>query len=72
MPGRDPKLPDAAYKAMQGVMNTLFAQTDEDGRDISQVFHDLIPKRALPDYYKVIKHPQAMNPVQVSLVTQLG
>ena len=40
------------------------------GRDISQVFHDLIPKRALPDYYKVIKHPQAMNPVQVSLATQ--
>lgn len=67
MPGRDPKLPDAAYKAMQGVMNTLFAQTDEDGRDISQVFHDLIPKRALPDYYKVIKHPQAMNPVQTSV-----
>ena len=29
MPGRDPKLPDTVYKAMQGVMDTLFAQADE-------------------------------------------
>lgn len=35
------------------------------GRDISEMFHDLVPKRALPDYYKVITHPMALNPVQV-------
>lgn len=108
MPGRasaatDSKIPDALHKAMQGVMDTLFAQIDEEwvhiycrplynpqtirksmqsqlgknskltiwsassGRDISEVFHDLIPKRSLPDYYKVIKNPMAMNPVQVRL-----
>lgn len=35
-------------------------------RDVSEAFHDLLPKRQFADYYKLIKHPQALNPVQVS------
>lgn len=34
-------------------------------RDVSEAFHDLLPKRQFADYYKLIKHPQALNPVQV-------
>ncbi|KAI5793832.1 hypothetical protein DFH27DRAFT_602595 [Peziza echinospora] len=67
MPARaasEAKLPDSMFKAMQTVLDVLFAQTDEDGRDISEMYHDLVPKRSLPDYYKVIKTPMAMNPVQ--------
>jgi len=36
----------------------------DSGRDISAAFHDLLPKRQYADYYKLIKHPQALNPVQ--------
>jgi len=37
------------------------------GGDLSSPFHDLLPKRAYADYYKLIKSPQALNPVQASV-----
>lgn len=36
-------------------------------RDLSEAFHDLLPKRQFVDYYKLIKHPQALNPVQLNV-----
>ncbi|KAA8893961.1 hypothetical protein FN846DRAFT_976556 [Sphaerosporella brunnea] len=59
-----PRLSNEFHEAMQTVLNALFNAKDAELLDISEPFHDLLPKRAYPDYYKLIKSPQALNPVQ--------
>lgn len=43
---------------------SLTARAKHRGGDASGWFHDLLPKRQFADYYKQIKNPQALNPVQ--------
>ncbi|KAL8784441.1 MAG: hypothetical protein Q9213_003964 [Squamulea squamosa] len=61
------QLSDAQLKAIKKVIDSLYAHREEDGHDPSKVFHRKVNKRALPDYYEVIKEPVALSTLKSKL-----
>lgn len=62
-PPPPPLQPLSSFKSRRHRL--IYPLTYNRDRDVSEAFHDLLPKRQFADYYKLIKHPQALNPVQV-------
>ncbi|KAL8915579.1 MAG: hypothetical protein Q9171_000144 [Xanthocarpia ochracea] len=61
------QLPDEQLKAIKKVIDSLYAYREHDGHDPSKVFHRKVNKRALPDYYEVIKEPVALSTLKYKL-----
>ncbi|CAO1602886.1 hypothetical protein XANCAGTX0491_006484 [Xanthoria calcicola] len=61
------QLPDDQLKAIKKVIDSLYAYREHDGHDPSKVFHRKVNKRALPDYYEVIKEPVALSTLKYKL-----
>ncbi|KAF2470470.1 Bromodomain-containing protein [Lindgomyces ingoldianus] len=61
---------DEQWKAMQNVLNAVYAHRIEDGYDPTKLFHRKVNKRALPDYYEVIKEPMALSMIRTKLSQQ--
>ncbi|KAL8808433.1 MAG: hypothetical protein Q9200_004266 [Gallowayella weberi] len=61
------QLSDAQLKAIKKVIDNLYAYRDADDHDPSKVFHRKVNKRALPDYYEVIKEPVALSTLKFKL-----
>ncbi|KAF2814177.1 chromatin structure-remodeling complex protein-like protein rsc1 [Mytilinidion resinicola] len=49
------------WKGMSTVMNAIYGHRMEDGYDPSKIFQRKVNKRAVPDYYDVIKEPMALS-----------
>jgi chromatin structure-remodeling complex subunit RSC1/2 len=58
---------DAEYNAMQNILLTVYAYRTDDGDDPSKLFHRKVNRRALPDYYDVIKEPMAMSVIKAKI-----
>ncbi|KAL9000599.1 MAG: hypothetical protein Q9169_000892 [Polycauliona sp. 2 TL-2023] len=61
------QLPDEQLKAIKRIIDSLYAYRENDGHDPSKVFHRKVNKRALPDYYEVIKEPVALSTLKYKL-----
>ncbi|KAL8675394.1 MAG: hypothetical protein Q9168_000225 [Polycauliona sp. 1 TL-2023] len=61
------QLPAEQVKAIKKVIDSLYAYREHDGHDPSKVFHRKVNKRALPDYYDVIKEPVALSTLKYKL-----
>ncbi|KAL8732176.1 MAG: hypothetical protein Q9166_002923 [cf. Caloplaca sp. 2 TL-2023] len=61
------QLHDEQLKAIKKVIDNLYAYREPDGHDPSKVFHRKVNKRALPDYYEVIKEPVALSTLKYKL-----
>ncbi|KAF2144424.1 uncharacterized protein K452DRAFT_356624 [Aplosporella prunicola CBS 121167] len=57
-------IPEEQWKAMQTVLNNVYAHRLDDNYDPSKLFHRKINKRQVPDYYDVIKDPMALSIVK--------
>lgn len=55
---------DDQWAAMQTVLQNVYAFRTEDGEDPSKLFQRKVNKRALPDYYTVIKEPMALSTIK--------
>jgi chromatin structure-remodeling complex subunit RSC1/2 len=55
---------DDEWAAMQTVLSNIYAYRTEDGDDPSKLFQRKVNKRALPDYYTVIKEPMALSTIK--------
>ncbi|KAL8713928.1 MAG: hypothetical protein Q9220_002074 [cf. Caloplaca sp. 1 TL-2023] len=60
-------LSDEQSKAVKRVIDNLYGYRQSDGHDPSKVFHRKVNKRALPDYYEVIKEPVALSTLKFKL-----
>ncbi|KAI9707144.1 MAG: hypothetical protein M1836_000104 [Candelina mexicana] len=54
-------------QAMRDILEKVYAARDEDGLDVSKVFHRKPNKRSVPDYYDVIKEPVALSTIKAKL-----
>ncbi|KAH0543967.1 hypothetical protein FGG08_001734 [Glutinoglossum americanum] len=57
---------EEAWRAMDTILRNVYAYRDQDGHDVSKIFHRRVNKRANPDYYDVIKEPMAMSVIKLS------
>ncbi|KAF2204109.1 Bromodomain-containing protein [Delitschia confertaspora ATCC 74209] len=55
------------WKAMQTLLNDIYAYRDADGYDPTKLFHRKVNKRSLPQYYEVIKEPMALSEIKRKL-----
>lgn len=62
-----PTISDEQYRAMQDVLNYVYDYRSPEGHDPSKLFHKRVNKRYVPDYYEVIKEPQAMSNIKQKL-----
>ena len=51
-------------EAINSVLEVIVNAKDKKGRSVSEVFIELPPKRDLPDYYKVVKRPVAIDTIR--------
>lgn len=58
------QIPDAQWKAMSRVLNAIYDFRTGEGFDPSKLFHRLINKRVLPEYYETIKEPMALSTIK--------
>ncbi|KAF2838527.1 chromatin structure-remodeling complex protein rsc1 [Patellaria atrata CBS 101060] len=63
-------LTDEQWRAMQTVLNNVYAHRLGDGYDPSKVFHRKVNKRAVPSYYEVIKEPMALSTIKAKLANK--
>ncbi|ORY09744.1 chromatin structure-remodeling complex protein rsc1 [Clohesyomyces aquaticus] len=52
---------------MQTVLVNVYAHRTEDGYDPTKLFQRKVNKRALPDYYEVIKEPMALSMIKTKV-----
>ncbi|KAK0101512.1 hypothetical protein ONS95_006679 [Cadophora gregata] len=52
---------------MNGILHRLTNYRDGDGREISGSFQRVVSKRALPDYYEIIKEPVAFSTLRAKI-----
>ncbi|KAI9788614.1 MAG: hypothetical protein M1816_006760 [Peltula sp. TS41687] len=58
------------WRAMQSVLDAVYAYRDTDGHDPSKLFHRKVNKRAVPDYYETIREPIALSTVKAKINTK--
>ena len=58
---------DDQWAGMQTVLNNIYAYRTADGEDPSKLFQRKVNKRALPDYYSVIKEPMALSAIKAKI-----
>ncbi|KAF2400080.1 Bromodomain-containing protein [Trichodelitschia bisporula] len=61
---------DEEWRAMQDILNAIYAYRTEEGDDPSKLFHRKVNRRLLPDYYTVIKEPMAMSTVKAKIANR--
>jgi len=49
---------------MQTLLNNIYQYRTADGDDPSKLFHRMVNRRAVPDYYDVISEPMAMSQIK--------
>lgn len=54
-------------ETMNGILHRLTNYRDEEGREISGSFQRVVSKRALPDYYEIIKEPVAFSTLRAKI-----
>jgi chromatin structure-remodeling complex subunit RSC1/2 len=64
---QDGSVTDDEWAAMQTVLSNIYAYRTEDGEDPSKLFQRKVNKRALPDYYTVIKEPMALSTIKAKI-----
>ncbi|KAL1303346.1 hypothetical protein AAFC00_006745 [Neodothiora populina] len=62
-----PSLPEEEWTAMQDMLNYIYDYRTAGDYDPSKVFHRKVNKRAIPDYYDVIKEPIAMSTIKAKI-----
>ena len=63
-PGAQTTISPEQQTAMQNILNYIYDYRTPEGHDPSKLFHKRVNKRVLPDYYEVIKDPQAMSNIK--------
>lgn len=58
---------DEEWKAMQTVLNSVYAYRHKDGYDPTKIFQRKVNKRAVPDYYNIIKEPMALSTIKAKI-----
>ena len=58
---------DAEHTAMLNILNTVYNYRTDDGDDPSKLFHRKVNRRAIPDYYDIIKEPMAMSGIKAKI-----
>ncbi|KAF2444395.1 Bromodomain-containing protein [Karstenula rhodostoma CBS 690.94] len=61
---------DEEWKGMADVLTNVYAHRVEDGYDPTKLFQRKVNKRALPDYYEVIKEPMALSEIKKKVAQQ--
>ncbi|KAL1602795.1 hypothetical protein SLS60_006216 [Paraconiothyrium brasiliense] len=61
---------DEEWKGMTDVLTNVYAYRTEDGYDPTKLFQRKVNKRALPDYYEVIKEPMALSEIKKKVAQQ--
>ncbi|KAF2827195.1 chromatin structure-remodeling complex protein-like protein rsc1 [Ophiobolus disseminans] len=54
----------AEWEAMAGFLKTIYDYRDADGYDPTKLFQRKVNKRAVPDYYDIIKEPMALSTIK--------
>ncbi|KAF9731518.1 hypothetical protein PMIN06_009934 [Paraphaeosphaeria minitans] len=58
------------WKGMADVLTNVYAHRIDDGYDPTKLFQRKVNKRALPDYYEVIKEPMALSEIKKKVALQ--
>ncbi|KAJ4348361.1 uncharacterized protein N0V89_009735 [Didymosphaeria variabile] len=61
---------DKEWKGMTDVLTNVYALRTDDGYDPTKLFQRKVNKRALPDYYEVIKEPMALSEIKKKVAQQ--
>ncbi|KAF2130152.1 chromatin structure-remodeling complex protein-like protein rsc1 [Dothidotthia symphoricarpi CBS 119687] len=56
------------WKAMSTVLHNIYAYESEDGYDPTKLFQRKVNKRAVPDYYDIIKEPMALSTIKQNVM----
>ena len=59
---------DDQWRSVKSIIDFIYNYRDKDGHDPSKVFHRKVNKRAIPDYYDVIKEPVALSTLKAKLL----
>ena len=59
---------DDQWRSVKSIIDFIYGYRDKDGHDPSKVFHRKVNKRAIPDYYDVIKEPVALSTLKAKLL----
>ncbi|KAH0543386.1 hypothetical protein GP486_008581, partial [Trichoglossum hirsutum] len=62
---------EEAWRAMDTILKNIYAYRDQEGHDVSKIFHRRVNKRANPDYYDVIKEPMAMSVIKSNVSSRI-
>ncbi|KAJ8109879.1 hypothetical protein OPT61_g7129 [Boeremia exigua] len=54
----------AEYKAMTDMLTNIYNFRNDDGYDPTKLFQRKVNKRAVPDYYDIIKEPMALSTIK--------
>ncbi|KAF3030380.1 hypothetical protein E8E12_000785 [Didymella heteroderae] len=52
------------HKAMTDVLTNIYNYRNDDGYDPTELFQRKVNKRAVPDYYDIIKEPMALSTIK--------
>ncbi|KAM0717422.1 hypothetical protein Q7P37_007274 [Cladosporium fusiforme] len=63
------QLPEAQWDGMLKVLNHIYDYRTEDDFDPSKLFHRLVNKRVIPEYYETIKEPVALSTIKKKINT---
>ncbi|KAF3049241.1 hypothetical protein E8E11_008338 [Didymella keratinophila] len=55
---------EAEYQAMGDVLTNIYNFRNDDGYDPTKLFQRKVNKRAVPDYYDIIKEPMALSTIK--------
>ncbi|KAJ4987285.1 chromatin structure-remodeling complex protein RSC2 [Stagonosporopsis vannaccii] len=55
---------DAEHRAMADVLANIYNYRNDDGYDPTKLFQRKVNKRAVPDYYDIIKEPMALSTIK--------
>ncbi|EWC45580.1 hypothetical protein DRE_05438 [Drechslerella stenobrocha 248] len=58
---------DAELAFMKAIIDALIEHKDDNGNQIADVFMEIVSRRELPDYYRVIRSPIALVTIQNKL-----
>ncbi|KAF2007977.1 Bromodomain-containing protein [Amniculicola lignicola CBS 123094] len=58
---------DQQWNGMASLLTNIYAYRDKDGYDPTKLFQRKVNKRALPDYYEVIKEPMALSMIKTKV-----
>ncbi|KAJ4359425.1 hypothetical protein N0V95_002172 [Ascochyta clinopodiicola] len=61
---------EAEHKAMTDTLTNLYNYRNDDGYDPTKLFQRKVNKRAVPDYYDIIKEPMALSTIKARVAAK--